>query len=412
MPSNDPRFAGPRSLASLTKYIAHEGIAHAGGQYVLHHYAALRDLITISEIAPDTPRNRHAMTLRTDVDDIELVTGPGLFRGGRFKQLGDLESAWSGSAVTQDVRRTFASDAAPWPLLERAAGIELHWSELMALAPAVRRRLPHARLVGIAHDVITQRWARAAETSSWPVSLAYRVAADRSRARERESFAALDLVIAFSEKDAALVREISPHTRAEVVLPGLGPAPGEMLARTPDVSEPVVLFTGALSRPDNHEAVTWFLTEVWPSVLARVPSARFVAAGAHPKPALEKLVARSERATLTGYVDSLEPYYASASVFVAPIFNGAGVKFKTIDALLRSVPVVATDVGAEGIANSASLLSVANSPGPFSDLVADALTNPDDARTTHAAAWANDTYGNAAFTRRLRDLYSDLGIIG
>jgi glycosyltransferase involved in cell wall biosynthesis len=393
-------------LASLTKYIPYAGIAHAGGRYVEEHYRALSSDWRIEATAPDTPDNAAAARRVADVESVDLVRGRGLFAGGRFKPLADLEAGWAGSSVSRNVRAEFRRPQAQvWARLARSSLIEFQWSEMFALAEGVRSHLPTRFLVGVAHDVITQRWERAADAARPPVDLAYRLAAARSRGRERRSLAALDVVIVFSDKDAALVRDLSPATPVEVVHPGLGPE-GPLPARTRDDAEPVVLFTGALNRADNHNGIEWFVQRVWPTVLRAVPSARLVIAGAHPRPALERTVARADRVSLTGYVASLEPSYASASVFVAPLFTGAGVKFKTIEAMLRGVPVVATPVGAEGIAGAHLLAGRTEDPTEFATAVVDALGADGVARAGEARAWAEAHYGAAAFARRLRELYA------
>ena len=395
-------------LASVTKYIPHAGIPHAGGQYLLSHYAALQPAFDTTFIAPDTSDNRAASARFGHGERTTLVSGRGLLRGGRFKALGDLESAWAGSAVTRNVRQAFQRGEAPWRTLEEAELIEFQWSEMMALAPLVRARLPRTPLVGIAHDVITQRWNRAAQTSAGPMRAAFRMAARRSAPRETRSFSALDAVIAFSDKDAALIRSMQPSVRVETVLPGLGPLPGNAVARCEDRTAPIVLFTGALNRADNHNGVVWFLERVWPRVVSEFPAARFVIAGAHPRPALARLAERLPRVELTGFVDSLEPYYAAATVFVAPIFTGAGVKFKTLDAMLRSVPIVSTPVGAEGIDGPDVFVAVTAEADSFASAVLETLRSPDVDAAARAARWADAHYGLSAFGQRLRGVYEDV----
>ena len=51
-----------------------------------------------------------------------------------------------------------------------------------------------------------------------------------------------------------------------------------------------------------------------------------------------------------GYVDSLQDFYDSCGVIVAPLLSGGGVKIKVAEALCFGKPVVTTPVGAEGIA--------------------------------------------------------------
>lgn len=399
------RSGTPVSVASLTKYIPYPGIAHAGGQYVLAHDRALSDFAEVRHFALDTPVNREAL-MRCEVP-VSLVRGVGPGGDGGFKTAWDVESALAGSAVPWPWRRLFRTDRAPWRDLERADVIELHWSEVIALAPAIRARLPHARLVGVAHDIITQRWERAAEEAGDPIRrTAFRLAAARSRAREARSFAALDTLIVFSEKDARLAQQLSPALTTAVVHPGLSPE--VETERRVDGEAPVVLFTGALGRADNARGISWFIEKMWPTVHAAVPEARLVIAGANPPAALGALVSRTPGAELTGFVDSLDPYYASASVFVAPLRTGAGVKFKTVDAMLRGAPVVATTVGAEGIDATDLFAAVTDDPADFAAAVIAELREPNDDRAHRAAAWAENTYGNAAFRARVREVYEQV----
>ena len=394
-------------IASLTKYISYPAITHAGGQYLYEHNRALREFAEVVDLAPSTPLNRDALKQADPEPAVSLMTGVGVGGEGRFKTLFDLESAWAGSSVSLPIRRLFRSDRAPWDRLRSADVVEFQWSEMIALAPSVRQRLPRTPLVGIAHDVLTQRWDREAHAAGSVLRRsAYRLAAARSRSRESRSYAPLDLLIAFSEKDAALAKELAPGTRVEVVHPGLGPR--QPLERTPDVDAPVVLFTGALNRPDNSRGIGWFLAEMWPAIHDAVPTARLVIAGAHPPSWLQRSVAAAPRAQLTGFVDSLEPWYARATVFIAPLRTGAGVKFKTVDALLRAVPVVTTSVGAEGIDAAHLFAAVEDEPSCFADAVIGQLRRPDDDLAARARAWADGVYGHAAFGARLAELYLPL----
>lgn len=400
-------MAAAPNIASLTKYIAYPSVAHAGGQYLLAHDRVLQAFARLTNLAPDTPLNREAVELLTDEPEARLMKGIGPGGTGRYKLLTDLESAIAGSSIGLPIRRLFRSARAPWQVLAEADLIEFQWSEMMALAPAVRARFTNTPLVGIAHDVITQRWERSAESTPNKIArAAFAAAARKSRVRETSSFAALDLVLALSEKDAELVRAMSPGTRVEVLHPGLGPL--EPVDRQVDSRHPIVLFTGALNRPDNHRGIAWFIEKMWPAVATAVPEAQLVIAGANPPDSLTSLVSRAPRARLTGFVDSLEPYYAQASVFVAPLLTGAGVKFKTLDAMLRGVPIVSTTVGAEGIDAQHLFAAVTDQPAEFSEALISQLRSPDSARTIQAQAWADSVYGAEAFRNRLEALYAEL----
>lgn len=382
-------------------------MAHAGGQYVWQHAKALRLFSDVVLFAPETPLNRDALRHADTGAPSRLLRGVGPGGTGRLKTLYDIESAWQGSSVAWPYRRLFQTSKAPWSELATADLIEFHWSEMIAVAPYVRAHLPGVPLVGVAHDVITQRWGRAALATSNPVSrFAYGAAARRSKRQEARSFRALDALLVFSEKDADLAQQLAPATRIEVVHPGLGPSTPPV--RTVDPSAPVVLFTGALDRADNARGIAWFLDSMWPSIVEAVPAARLVVAGANPQPPLVRAVEKAKNAELTGFVESLDPWYSQARVFIAPLQTGAGVKFKTLDAMLRGVPVVSTSVGAEGIAAEELFAAITDDPGVFAAEVIAQLRNPDDARAAQAQRWADGVYGVSSFQERLRRLYAEL----
>jgi glycosyltransferase involved in cell wall biosynthesis len=391
----------------VTKYIPFDGIAHAGGQYALDHYRALERFAELIVVAPSTPLNRDAVRRPGAPRTVHLIEGTGLTRGGRAKLLSDLGSVIGGSTAPRAMTRGMGTTAWPWAEFDRADIVEFQWSEMASVAGRVRERYPKKPLVLVAHDVITQRWLRSAEMARNPlVRFAFAAAANRSRERERRDFTIANVVEVFSTKDADLVRELAPGASPVVVAPGFGP--GSISEAQVASDSKTVLFTGALSRPDNERGVLWFLRHVWPQVLARVPDAEFVVAGAGARRSLTAAVQGADRASLTGYVPSLEPLYGSARVFVVPVLTGAGVKFKTIDALVRGIPTVSTSVGAEGIDNPEAFAGVTDDPIVFADRVAEALAGGHDARASDAQRWASGTYGSDAFAQRLRHLYESV----
>ena len=76
-----------------------------------------------------------------------------------------------------------------------------------------------------------------------------------------------------------------------------------------------IVFYGAMRRRENWSAALWFLDEVFPSLEG--DGYRFTVVGANPP---EQLTSRvREGVTFTGFVDSVEPYFARALCLVAPL---------------------------------------------------------------------------------------------
>lgn len=111
-----------------------------------------------------------------------------------------------------------------------------------------------------------------------------------------------------------------------------------------------VLFVGNLWTSLNREAVEWYVRRVHP-LLCNRPAYQLVIAGSTANSSrewLESLIRPYGNIKTYFDVEDLSTLYRTSAVFVNPMRRGAGVKLKTIEASLRGLPVVSTEVGAEG----------------------------------------------------------------
>lgn len=107
-----------------------------------------------------------------------------------------------------------------------------------------------------------------------------------------------------------------------------------------------LLFIGTMSWVANYQGVFWFIDNVLPHIVKKVPNTIFHVIGKF-KGETPKL--DNKNVILHGFVDDIEPYYKDANIFVCPLLFGAGIKIKVLDALYRGVPLVTTSVGAESL---------------------------------------------------------------
>jgi glycosyltransferase involved in cell wall biosynthesis len=108
-----------------------------------------------------------------------------------------------------------------------------------------------------------------------------------------------------------------------------------------------ILFVGSMDYRANIDAVTWFSHTAWPEIARAHPSLHFTIVGRDPASDVRALA--SDRIHVTGTVDDVRPFYASAIAAIAPIRLGSGTRLKILEAMAASVPVVSTRLGAEGI---------------------------------------------------------------
>ncbi|RYB92375.1 glycosyltransferase [Nocardioides glacieisoli] len=366
----------PRVVVIATT-IGYDGVPHAGGTYMKALSDLMSPLVDLTVMVPGSRGNREAAE-KPGAPERTIPLG---LEAGRNL----LERAANRASLILDARLRRRDPGLPYlPLLVGLAGsaearrlvreadvIDLQWSDSIRLVHLLRRMNPRARIVGTFHDVMSQSFAREPQDTE-DARRYWHGVVGRSRRHEARMVRALDEVLVFSDKDAVLLG--SPES-ARVVRPPLHD--GDHREHVPPApAAGTVLVVSYLARQENDKAAIWTVTDVWPTVSARVPRARLRLVGGGAGDQLKDAVGPADRVELAGFVDDLGPEYAAAAVALVPVMQGAGVKFKTIEAVLHGVPVVSTHVGAEGVGPDELFVQVADDPVALSDALVRVLTDP------------------------------------
>jgi glycosyltransferase involved in cell wall biosynthesis len=238
------------------------------------------------------------------------------------------------------------------------------------------QRRAATRLLLDAHNALYRVFSQLAEHEASPLrALLYRREARRLESYERRLVKAFDRVTYVSEYD---LQALEPQRNASDSVPRVLPICIDLAERAPVrpcAAPNCVTCLGTMFWPPNAEGVLWFGNEVWPSVVARVPDARFLVIGKHPPPRLQALASGRAGIEVLGYVSDPEPYLAQTAAFVVPLQSGAGMRVKIVDGWCWGLPVVSTTDGAEGIlGRDGEHLLIADDPGAFADSVVVLLT--------------------------------------
>lgn len=201
-------------------------------------------------------------------------------------------------------------------------------------------------------DVDSDKWSQYAESKSWPMSSIYRREARRLQEFECRLSAAHELSLFVSDAESRLFASNCQDARSRMMTVRNGVDTGFF---DPSSAAPhrvsggkYAVFTGAMDYWANVDAVTWFVSEVWPGVLDRQPRARFLIVGARPAPEVLRL-ARSPGVEVLGKVADVRPYLAGAGVVVAPLRIARGVQNKVLEGLAMARPIVATRAALTGL---------------------------------------------------------------
>jgi glycosyltransferase involved in cell wall biosynthesis len=158
-----------------------------------------------------------------------------------------------------------------------------------------------------------------------------------------------------------------------------------------------ILFVANYAYDPNIDAAVYFCKQILPLILKNVPNAKFFVVGNSPSTEIFDMASSSStyvntsalakpnaqlmsntHIEVTGYVDSLEPFYKFAKVVVCPLRIGGGIKVKILEALRAGKAIVTTPIGAQGFGLNNKALCVCNKASDFANNVVRFLIDPNE----------------------------------
>ncbi|WP_303996450.1 glycosyltransferase family 4 protein [Megamonas hypermegale] len=150
------------------------------------------------------------------------------------------------------------------------------------------------------------------------------------------------------------------------------PAAIEMKIKKQILNTKNVVCIGSLFMVNNKEAVQFYIEKIHP-LLNDIKEYTFTIAGNSKGEGIEwikKLASNYSNINIIDSPESLDDIYANASVFVNPMLHGAGVKLKTVNAIVNGLPVVSTTIGNQGTGlEHGKHIYVADEPEKFAEYV-------------------------------------------
>ncbi len=181
----------------------------------------------------------------------------------------------------------------------------------------------------------------------------------------------VDTVVLCSEHD----RVVAGLPNA-VVVPNGYDAPPEPVGRADVGDPPVIMFQGSMRYGPNTDGARWFVTEIAPLIRRHLPSVQVRLVG-DPDGVVMGLDHRPQ-VTVVGSVESMDQELARADLAVVPLRYASGTRLKILEALAHRIPVVSTEIGAQGLGlEPGRHLLVADDAAGFAQACVAALTRPE-----------------------------------
>ena len=153
--------------------------------------------------------------------------------------------------------------------------------------------------------------------------------------------------------------------------------------RAPNRTGHNLLFVGAMRAWPNRDAAEWFAQTVLPLILRAHPQTQLQLVGSGS----DLLDFRQQGVVIHGFCEYLTAQYCACDIFVCPLRVGTGIKNKMLEAMACGCAIVATSVGAEGLALSSGVhVLIADDPVTFAEAVVRLLGDADLRRRLGAEA--------------------------
>lgn len=155
-----------------------------------------------------------------------------------------------------------------------------------------------------------------------------------------------DAVVAYTDRDRRALSELAPEARIVRIPLGtrVPPTPADPAAVEPES----LVFVGNFMHPPNVDAARRLIDGILPRIVERASGARLYLVGDQTPDAFRR--AAGAHVEVTGFVEDVGRYLSLASVVVAPIRMGGGLRVKVLEALAAGKPIVASGLAVEGLA--------------------------------------------------------------
>jgi glycosyltransferase involved in cell wall biosynthesis len=273
------------------------------------------------------------------------------------------------------------------------------WTKHSYCYPVARKLLPSDQrplLVCDAHNVESalQRrcvvFARSPAEAGW-----FSLQSDLLKQIETDAFQSCDLTLACSDEDKSLIGRLAPRANLMTVPNGVDINYFRPRADSIPATNPTLLFTGNFAYQPNADALTWFVTEIFPHVTKSAPTCRLVFAGLGAQAVFDQLPINRENISCVSNPADIRPCFDRPWIFVVPLRAGGGTRLKILEAMAMERPIVSTRIGAEGIpCKDGEHILLADSPGDFANAVLRLIRN-ETLRfqlASHAALWVRRNY--------------------
>ncbi len=281
--------------------------------------------------------------------------------------------------------------------------------EMLFMAPYVEtiRRHSKAMIVLRAHNVEHKIWERIAKETKTPLKRWYlNHLAKTLKEYELNALDTVDGIAAITRKDAAFFRK---YCSKPVIDIPFGVYPEQFTPKYEIEGKPTFYHIGSMNWMPNEEGIRWFIDEVLPKTVEKVPDFVYHLAGRSMPEWLTTM--KNPHVDIIGEVPDAKAFVANHDVAIVPLLSGSGIRIKIIESMALGKTVITTRVGAEGILYDEEVnIIIAENKAKMVEAIRSLNENPQTAVRIGQAArqLVEKTYDNRKIIARLLMFYEQI----
>ena len=281
--------------------------------------------------------------------------------------------------------------------------------EVLFMAPYVEtiRRHSKAMIVLRAHNVEHKIWERIAKDTKSPLKRWYiNHLAKTLKEFELNALETVDGIAAITRKDAAFFRK---YCSKPVIDIPFGVYPEQFDPKYEIEGKPKFYHIGSMNWMPNEEGIRWFVDEVLPKTVEKVPDFVYHLAGRSMPEWLTSM--KNPHVDVVGEVPDAKEFVTNHDVAIVPLLSGSGIRIKIIESMALGKTVITTRVGAEGILYDEEVnIIIAENKAKMVEAIPSLNENPETAVRIGQAArkLVEETYDNRKIIARLLMFYEQI----
>jgi glycosyltransferase involved in cell wall biosynthesis len=281
--------------------------------------------------------------------------------------------------------------------------------EMLYMMPYVETIREHSKAMIVlrAHNVEHKIWERIAKETRFFAKRWYiNHLASTLKNYELSALETVDGIAAITRKDAAYFRKYCSKPIIDIPY---GVYPEEFTPKSEIEGRPKFYHIGSMNWMPNEEGIRWFIEEVLPKTVEKVPDFVYHLAGRNMPEWLTAL--KNPHVEVIGEVPDAKAFVAENDVAIVPLLAGSGIRIKIIESMAMGKTVITTRVGAEGILYDEEVnIIIAENIAKLVEAIRSLNENPQAAVRIGQAArkLVEETYDNRKIIARLLMFYEQI----